>query len=67
MKALVTLIDAATPPALPGLPVGRWLAVARERRALSRLTPRELADLGLDPAAARREAARPFWDMPRHR
>lgn len=65
MKALVTLIDTATPPALPTLPFGRWAAIARERRALGRLTAREMTDMGLDAAAVRREARRPFWDLPR--
>lgn len=64
MKTVADLIETATPPALPGLPLGRWLTVARERRALARLTDRELADIGLDAAAARAEAGRPFWDLP---
>ena len=65
MKALATLIDTATPQALPMPPLGRWAAIARERRALGRLTAREMADMGLDAVAVRREARRPFWDLPR--
>lgn len=52
---------------LESLPILRWVAVARERRALAGLSDRALADIGLDPAAARREAARPFWDLPKSR
>jgi uncharacterized protein YjiS (DUF1127 family) len=33
----------------------------RSRRELARLDPRQLADIGLDPVAAGREAAKPFW------
>ncbi len=43
------------------------VAVARERRALARLDARELDDIGIDPAAAAAEVARPFWDIPAER
>ena len=43
-----------------------WLEVARQRRALARLTPAQLRDIGLDDEAAAAEAARVFWDAPRH-
>lgn len=43
------------------------LSVADERRALARLSPRELADIGLSDAQARQEAARPIWDLPAKR
>lgn len=49
------------------LPVGQWLRVARERRALAALGDRQLRDIGLEPDAAAREAARPFWDLPERR
>jgi uncharacterized protein YjiS (DUF1127 family) len=39
----------------------RWLDRARSRRALLALDARALRDIGVTPAAARREAARPFW------
>ncbi|MGR3433996.1 MAG: DUF1127 domain-containing protein [Shimia sp.] len=42
----------------------RGVALARSRRALARLDAARLADLGLDAAAARAEAARPAWDVP---
>lgn len=51
----------------PGLPLGRWLRVARERRRLAELDERALRDIGIDPASAAREAARPFWDLPKGR
>jgi uncharacterized protein YjiS (DUF1127 family) len=38
-----------------------WLARARSRRALLALDARALRDIGVTAAAARREAARPFW------
>ncbi|MEO0676772.1 MAG: DUF1127 domain-containing protein [Pseudomonadota bacterium] len=40
-------------------------AVARSRRALSRLDDEALADIGLSAKEARNEADRPFWDAPR--
>ncbi len=46
------------------LPLGAWLRVARERRRLAALDERQLRDIGIDPAAAAREAGRPFWDLP---
>lgn len=51
-------------PNLPGLPVAGWLRVAAERRRLASLDAERLADLGITPAEARREASRPFWDLP---
>lgn len=45
-------------------PFGKWIAVARERSHLNRLTDAQLRDMGIDFDAARREAARPFWDLP---
>ncbi|GMG83885.1 hypothetical protein LNKW23_30990 [Paralimibaculum aggregatum] len=65
MSVIATLIDTATPRASFHFPVARWIAVARERRALAAKTDRELADMGISPEAARREAARPFWDTAR--
>ncbi len=40
--------------------------LARQRRALNRLEARLLADIGLCPEAAGREAMRPGWDAPEH-
>ncbi|NQU62422.1 MAG: DUF1127 domain-containing protein [Rhodospirillales bacterium] len=34
---------------------------ARQRRRLSALDCRALADIGISPAEARAEAAKPFW------
>lgn len=43
-----------------------WILGREEKRlsriALSELTDDQLADIGVTPAEARREAARPFWD-----
>jgi len=49
------------------LPLGRWIRVARERQLLANLSDRQLRDIGVDDATAAREAARPFWDLPRGR
>ncbi|MEM0922004.1 MAG: DUF1127 domain-containing protein [Pseudomonadota bacterium] len=50
---------------LPRLSLFDMLTVSAERRHLARLSDRELADIGLDRVDAEREAARPFWDLPR--
>lgn len=42
----------------------RAWALYRQRRHLSELDARLLEDLGLDPAEARAESARPVWDAP---
>lgn len=41
-----------------------WAELARQRRALARLSAERLADLGLEAGQAQAEAARPFWDAP---
>ncbi|MCF3631082.1 DUF1127 domain-containing protein [Thalassospiraceae bacterium LMO-SO8] len=42
-----------------------WLRLcrdkARQRRALARLDTRLLTDIGISPAEAARECAKPFW------
>ena len=38
-----------------------WQRRAADRSALGRLGPRLLADMGITPAEAAREAAKPFW------
>jgi uncharacterized protein YjiS (DUF1127 family) len=42
-----------------------WIAVREEKRlsrlALAELTDDELADIGVTPAEAKREASQPFW------
>ena len=40
------------------------LAVWRTRRALSRLDAAGLADIGVTPARAEREAIKTVWDVP---
>ncbi|WP_244490272.1 MULTISPECIES: DUF1127 domain-containing protein [Rhizobium/Agrobacterium group] len=43
-----------------------WIIDREDKRlsriALSELTDDQLADIGVTPAEARREAARPFWN-----
>ena len=57
----------------PRSPLGIWGFVsrftemrelARQRAALSRLSPEHLRDIGLDADSARVEADRPAWDAP---
>lgn len=43
--------------------IAAWHRVAHERRRLLDVDPRLLADMGLTPEDARREAMRPFWDV----
>jgi uncharacterized protein YjiS (DUF1127 family) len=38
-----------------------WELRLRTRHALSRLDTARCADIGIDPALAAREAAKPFW------
>ena len=38
--------------------------LARQRKALARLSPEQLRDIGLEGDLARLEADRPFWDAP---
>ena len=38
-----------------------WFERSRQRRALAELDDRLLCDIGVTPAQARREAAKPFW------
>lgn len=40
---------------------GLWRRRITTRRALGAMDPRLLADIGLTPDEARREASRPFW------
>ena len=49
---------------LPLPPIAHWRRIRRERQQLAELSDRMLHDIGLTPAQARREAARPFWDAP---
>ena len=39
----------------------QWSERASQRRHLSRLTRRELEDVGISPEAAAAEVAKPFW------
>lgn len=43
--------------------IALWLKVSAERRALRDLGYSRLADLGIDPQVADREASRPFWSI----
>ena len=45
-----------------------WITAAvathRQRLLLNELDDHMLDDIGIDPATARKEAKRPFWDLP---
>lgn len=43
-----------------------YLDLRRQRRTLADLSPHQLRDIGLTEEAAKREAARPIWDVPSH-
>lgn len=42
----------------------RILTLRKQRRALARLTPEQLRDIGVSMEDAQVEAARRFWDLP---
>lgn len=42
--------------------VATWTQTAKQRRALARMSPEMLRDIGLDPISAAHEAERPFWE-----
>ena len=44
-------------------PLGPYFAVWLQRRELSRMPRERLRDMGITPAQAAAEAARPFWDL----
>lgn len=67
MNPVATLLEAASRLPTISLPIGTWLRVAAERRALGRLDRHALLDMGIDPTEARLESERPFWDLPRGR
>ncbi len=53
---------------------GRWIAllqlayeVRRERDQLAKLSPSQLADMGIHPGDAKREVERDFFDLPKSR
>lgn len=49
------------------LPLGQWIRVSSERRALGKLSEQQLRDIGIDAATADAESSRQFWDMPEGR
>ena len=59
-------IAASRPTRALSLPLRLWMALSRNRAALSRLDGHLLADIGITPDMARTESERPFWDVPAH-
>jgi len=71
MSTLTAPCSAALAPApskAPGLlrRLRTAVALTRQRRALAALDDAMLRDIGLTRGQALTEAARPFWDAPRH-
>ncbi|MCB9942207.1 MAG: DUF1127 domain-containing protein [Geminicoccaceae bacterium] len=67
LNTTINRIDLASPNLKWIYPLALIVAMwqtARERRQLSGLDDRALADLGLDVRDVRRETSRPFWDLP---
>lgn len=58
-----TLRTALTRRCLP-VPTVHWIALWRSRRALARLEPHMLRDIGVTHSQASAEVARPLWDAP---
>jgi uncharacterized protein YjiS (DUF1127 family) len=56
-------VAASRPATTPSLQAILWLWIqrARQRRRLAELDAAQLRDIGVEPEAARREAAKPFW------
>lgn len=44
----------------------QYLALWQQRRALAKMAPHQLKDIGVTRAQAYEEAARPIWDVPAH-
>lgn len=64
----LSYLDAHTPLPAPAelalrvaVTVTKWSNRAKTRKALKRLEPHELADIGKSPEEAWRESALPFW------
>lgn len=64
MTARVAPVAARPASPLKGLLhiVNRWIAVAKQRRALAEMSDEQLRDIGITRYEAETEAARPFWD-----
>lgn len=56
-----------TRPAAAPLSIRAMAATYQERRALARMSPERLADMGISAHDAAIEVARPFWDVPTRR
>jgi uncharacterized protein YjiS (DUF1127 family) len=63
MTLSLSAIRAPSSRSARSIPLGRYFAVWAERRALAAMPAARLRDLGITPAQAAREAARPIWDM----
>lgn len=64
MTFSLTRIRSASHRPVRATPLGLYLTVWQQRRELARMTDDRLRDMGISPAEATVEAARPFWDLP---
>lgn len=63
MTLSLSAIRAPSSRSARSIPLSRYFTVWAERRALAAMPAARLRDLGLTPAQAAREAARPIWDI----
>lgn len=61
LQAQAPLPALATVAVLVAVTVTRWHLRRKTRKALGRLEPHHLKDIGMTPEQAWREAALPFW------
>ena len=66
MATSISRISLTRPAKGRRVPLGWYLGLWRQRRALAQLDAHRLDDIGLTRAEAQAEAARPIWDAPAH-
>lgn len=64
MTLSLSTVRATRRSAAKAAPFVTYLSVWQQRRALAGMDVTRLAEMGITPAQAAREAARPFWDLP---
>jgi len=64
MSRSIALAHRAPRPILMAARFASFVSLARQRAALQRLDDAQLRDIGLTRDNVRREANRPFWDVP---
>ncbi len=64
MTLSLSTVRSTRQPAAKATALKTYVSVWQQRRALARIDQTRLADMGITPAQAAEEAARPFWDLP---